>query len=71
MRLHGRERRQAVAQDGGALEIERDGGLFHLAGKFVLDRAAAAGKEGVGLPHQLCICVGAISSVQGAEQRLI
>src|SRR5579862_5996892 len=41
VRLNRRQRRQTVAIDGGALEVERGGGFFHFFGKLVLDRAAA------------------------------
>ena len=52
VRLNRRERGQAVAVDGGMLEVERERGLFHLGGELILDRLAAAGEEGDGLAHQ-------------------
>ena len=52
MRLDGGKRSQAVAIDRGAFEVERVRSLFHLAGKLVLDRLAAAGQERVRFAHQ-------------------
>ena len=47
LRLHRRERGEAVAIDRGALEVERLGRLLHLGGELLLHRLALAGEEGV------------------------
>ena len=54
-RLHGRERREAVAIDRGTLEIERGRRFLHLAGELFLHGAALAGEKRLGLAHQLLI----------------
>src|SRR2546429_9484083 len=55
MRLHRRERGQTVAVDGGALEIERGGGLLHLRRQLVLHRLALAREKRVRFAHQLAV----------------
>ncbi len=55
MRLHRRERGQTVAVDGGALEIERGGGLLHLRRQLVLHRLALARERRVRFAHQLAV----------------
>ena len=71
LRLDRRQRREAVAIDRRAFEIERLRGLLHLGGEFLLHRMALAGEECARLAHQFVVIGGAISPVQGAEQRLI
>ena len=66
-RLHRRQRREAVAVDRGALEIELGGRLLHLGGQLVAHRLALAGEERVGLAHQLGVA-GEIDLV-GARRR--
>src|SRR5262249_50120617 len=51
MRLHRRERGEAVAVDGGALEVERGGGLLHLRRQLVLHRPALARDKRGRLAH--------------------
>src|SRR5882672_5204420 len=55
VRLHGRQRREPIAQYGGALEIERLGRLVHFACEIFLYGAAPARQELLRLPHQLVI----------------
>ena len=55
MGLDRREGREAVAQGGGALEIERLGGLLHVARELFAHRLAAAGEKRLRLAHQLGI----------------
>ena len=57
MALHMRQRRQPVAIDGGALEIEIFGGLVHRLGHCRLDLLALAGQEVLRLLHQFGIVV--------------
>ena len=51
-RLDMGERLDAVAQIGGGLEFQGRGGGLHAPGKVALDRAVAAGEEGLGLGDQ-------------------
>ncbi len=55
LRLDRRQCGEAVAVKRRGFEREFGRGLFHLAGKLLLDEAAAAGKEVGGLVHQLGI----------------
>ena len=55
LRLDRRQRRQPVAIERRGLEFEFGRGLFHFAGQLLLDRAAAAGQEILGLAHQFGI----------------
>ena len=52
MRLNGRERRQAIAVDRGAFEIERQRRLLHFSGEFVLYRLAAPRQERIRFAHE-------------------
>jgi hypothetical protein len=71
MRLNGRERREAVAQGGGAFEIQRVRRLLHFLGERFLHLPAAAGKKVARLGDQRIVFGSAISPVHGPEQRLI
>src|SRR5438876_10202253 len=55
MRLHRRERGGTGAVDGGALEVERGGGLLHLRRQLVLPRLALAREKRVRFAHQLAV----------------
>ena len=55
MRRNRRERRQPVAIDRRALEIERVRGRVHFEAKFFLHQPAAAGEKLIGLAHQFGI----------------
>ncbi len=55
MRLHRRQRGEAVAIDRGAFEVERARRLLHFDGQLLLHGPAAARQEGIGLAHQLGI----------------
>src|SRR5262245_49033939 len=66
-RLDRRERREPVAIDRGALEVERRRRLLHFAGELVLHGAALAGEERLRLAHQLRV-VG-MRDLAGARRR--
>ena len=55
LRLHRRERRQPVAVDRGALEVERLRRLLHLDGELLLHGAALAGEERGRFAHEFRI----------------
>ena len=55
MRLHGGQRSEAIAIDGGALEFKIGGGLVHLGCELILDGLTLAGQERVRLAHELAV----------------
>ena len=67
LRLDRRQRREAVAIDRRALEIERLRGLLHLGGQLLLHRMALAGQKFARLAHQFVIVVG--RDLAGAGRR--
>ncbi|QTK78991.1 hypothetical protein AT6N2_C1210 [Agrobacterium tumefaciens] len=57
MALDMRKGSQAVAIDGGALEIEVFGGLIHLPRNRGLDALTLAGQEILGFLHEFCVAL--------------
>ena len=55
-RLHLIESAQSIAQFGGALEIERVRGSFHVLRQAGLHRAALAGEKMLRFVHQIAVC---------------
>ncbi len=69
--LHVRKGREAVAIDGGALEVERLRRLLHRCRYLRLHALAAARQEILRLLDQFGVVVGGDLAGAGAEQRLI
>ena len=69
--LHERQRADAVADGGGALELQRLRRVLHFAGEFLLHDAGFAGEERLGLADEFAVLGLVIRPTQGAEQRLI